>query len=320
MSLNDLLVHQVTVFVIFHRYVTFIKTEAQEEVQLVPEEDLEDGDTSVLEPTVIIKSKRGRTIKQRKFMYNEDEVEEIGRDVQFKKDPSVEIEADPVIVEQNSDTSDIPETKPKISPKPRKRKSKVIEYRCCMCQEKFADDNELISHTESHHSEEIQANLGKKFITRQVYPCTYCNLRFRSKKFREKHFEIPNYKEPPRKRTTKFKPKVNQNIICTYCGKISADIYESRMHELRVHAEDYPIACTFPGCTKRFAAPIIQRKHMRIHAEKRFICDVSVFSCPCVSVYLSYIPSFLIHRSVVKLSLVQSTCKSMSMSTKKKSP
>lgn len=183
--------------------------------------------------------------------------------------------------------------------------------------EKFADDNELVTHTETLHSEKIQA---KNLITRQVYPCFYCHLRFRSQKIRENHFEILNSKEPPRKRTYKTKPKVNQNIICTYCGEISADNYESRMHELRVDVEDYLIACTFSGCTKRFATPIIMRKHRRIHAEKIFICDVSLTDFLCLSVLSSVLCYVLIHRCVVRLSLVQSTCKSTNMSIKKKSP
>lgn len=250
-----------------------------------------DDSPNILEPTVIIKSKRGRTIKQRKFMYNDDIDEGNQNCMKDKKETKLEIDADPVILQQDSDTSDIPDIKTKISPKPRKRKSKEIEHRCCMCQEIFSDENELTTHAETLHYDQIQTNLKTKFITRQVYTCTYCHLKFRSRKFLAKHFEVPNYKEPPRKRTYKPKPKVNQNIVCTYCGKISADIYESRMHELRVHAEDYPIACTFPGCTKRFAAPIIQRKHMRIHAEKKYICDVIIDNFFCHFNHLLLLPN-----------------------------
>lgn len=250
------------------RYVTFIKTEVEDDEKVL--EEAIDEHINILEPTVIIKSKRGRNIKRKKYAEDENE------DVKSTNDEKVKIEVDPVILHDGEDTDDeVPDIK-KEAPLSRKRtrKSKTIEYQCCMCQEQFQDESQLVTHVETSHSDQITANLDKKFITRQIHSCKYCHLKFRSSKYLEKHFEDANYKEPPRKRTYKPKPKVNQNIVCSYCGKISSDIYDARMHELRVHAEDYPVECSFPGCNKRFAAEIIMRKHMRIHAEKTHICDV----------------------------------------------
>ncbi|XP_063695564.1 zinc finger protein 845-like [Culicoides brevitarsis] len=245
---------------IFHNnefeYVTVLKTENEEEFAAVEaSEDL----TNILEPTVIIKSKRGRAIKKR--TYQEEDVEDRN---------SLENAQNEVKIEESEESDTVEDV-----PKTRKRKSKVTEFRCCMCQSKFSDENLLTSHVEAQHIEEIQSNLSKKFITRQIYECPYCHLKFRSRKYLNMHFDDPHYKEPPRKRIYKPKrQKSTQNIVCTYCGKISADIYESRIHELRVHAEDCPIECEFPGCNKRFAAKIIMKKHLRIHAEKKFVCDI----------------------------------------------
>lgn len=183
-----------------------------EDEQMITEETF-DEITNILEPTVIIKSKRGRTIKRKKYIEEEDEDFMKGNNEQ-----KVKIETDPVILPKAFDTEDmteVPDIKTETpSKKSRKRKSKVIEYRCCMCQEQFNDENELDTHVETTHSEQIESNLEKKFITRQIHSCKYCHLKFRSTKYLENHFEIPNYKEPPRKRTYKPKQKVNQNIIC----------------------------------------------------------------------------------------------------------
>lgn len=227
---------------------------------------------NVLEPTVIIKSKRGRIIKQKQRVYEEEEEEEDG--VELKKVEKTKSEEENE--EEEFKVEDLVEEPQPSESKPpsRKRKKKIVEFRCCMCQEVFNDDSELTTHVDMSHSEKIQANLGKKFITRQIFECKYCLLKFRTRKFLRQHFLESNFKEPPRKRTWKPKTKINQNIVCTYCGKISADIYESRVHELRVHAEDFPVSCTYPGCNKRFAAEIIMRKHYRIHKERTHICDV----------------------------------------------
>lgn len=166
----------------------------------------------------------------------------------------------------------------------KKSSSKKVELPtppcCCLCQAPVTNENELKSHVDSFHPTEIQEFLRtkyNKYTLRHKYECEFCHRKYTRKGSIEKHFEVPEYEEPPRKRYGGSKKKVktgDNGAVCTVCGKMYYDKYDLELHELRIHATEKPIACPHPGCHKRFAAEKLMRKHFRFHGERKHICEV----------------------------------------------
>lgn len=270
--------------VIAFRYVAFIKTEdTLNGTEVIQEECYEETDNA-FEPTVIIKSNSGRTIKQNTKIYNEEEFKS-RKTIKKEIDIEPEIEIDPTNHSVDS-LYDLKIENPGVSKSPakkRKKKSTHKSHRCCMCQTLFSREIDLKSHVNSTHSPLIEQNMEQKYSTKHAHECIYCKQRFRLVRSLEEHFDDPNFREPPRDRSNEYQNRKNkglattkdhQEIVCSYCGKVLTDKSRLRLHELRAHAEKFPIICTYPGCNKRFAAEVILRVHIRSHGEKKHICDV----------------------------------------------
>lgn len=242
------------------------------------ETDEETVETNVLEPTVILKSRSGRPIKVKSYVDIEEE------DVKPKKCRVVkqEIKTEVKIEEPVDVLEKISHKTPKSTPKkPKVKRVSKPSSRCCMCQEVLATETDLITHIESLHSIEIENNKEQKYTTKHAFECTYCRIKFRLKRSVEAHVGIANYEEPLRDRTKdnerRKTSKKDQKVVCLYCGKIFANISHQIDHELRAHAESFPISCPHPGCESRFAAEYIMKKHFKNHRERRHFCHVSAF-------------------------------------------
>lgn len=152
-----------------------------------------------------------------------------------------------------------------------------------MCQTIFTTLTELTSHVDSTHVSTIQKHEAEKYTSKHIHECKYCKQKFRLARSLEEHFNVANYKEPPRDRTTEYlnrkknvdKVKVRQDSVCTFCGKVYSTKNLMKEHELRSHAQHLPIICPHPGCERRFASKTFMNKHFKIHGEKKHVCDVS---------------------------------------------
>lgn len=167
-----------------------------------------------------------------------------------------------------------------------------LRHCCCMCQKTFSE-SDFLSHVTSMHSQTIIQNTQKQYTKKQSRECQHCKRKFRLKRSLDDHIWVPNFQEAPRDRTNEYKQSKKQKLkqsltqslkpkrpslrekICTYCGKVLKNLHCLREHEFRTHAEEFPIPCTHPGCTKMFAAEAILKTHLITHGEKKYICDVS---------------------------------------------
>ncbi|XP_045497006.1 zinc finger protein 2 homolog [Colias croceus] len=91
----------------------------------------------------------------------------------------------------------------------------------------------------------------------QYYECNLCNIR----RFKIKE----NYDNHMLK---------HERSKCSYCGKLSKDVYSKQLHE-RIHTGERPYSCKF--CSKPFADPSALLRHTRTHTKDyRYVCDL----CP----------------------------------------
>lgn len=241
--------------------------------------DEEKTENNVLEPTVIIKSRSGRTIKQKQNLYMEEE------DEPKKSRVKKEIKIEKSVINQ-VDTLETDSVKFENSHAPKKRKRKIVTtiiYQCCMCQQILETESELISHINELHTIETKNNTERTYTSKHRHVCKYCKIKFRLKRSVEEHVNNPTYEEPKKDRVKEYQNrklkqasvgKKDQKVVCLYCGKIFANISHQKDHELRVHAESYPVSCPHPGCERKFAAETIMRKHFRNHREREHFCDV----------------------------------------------
>lgn len=208
-------------------------------------------------------SKRGRPRKQ--SIYDEEYLnEEIEAEFETKEDESEEFQYDEASAEDDSDVplsetlkckrarkTDSPGKK-RLKKSPKKVES-VTSLCCCLCQANVENETELRTHVDSFHFNHIQDFLRttyNKYTLRHKFECQFCRRKYTRKGSLDKHFEIPNYEEPPRKRYggPKKKDKTGDNgAVCTVCGKMYYDKYDLELHELRIHATEKPIVCPHPG-------------------------------------------------------------------------
>lgn len=261
---------------LFFRCVTFIKVENVAANGEVAYEELpDDSKTNVLEPIITIKSRSGRVIKRKQNIYFEDD--DSKRKTSFKNEIKTEVKVENPVI-----------SIPKKRIRKRRRKGEApppVVHRCCMCQIIFESEHELMSHVPEAHSSTIEFNSQKKYTTKHKRECVYCKQKFRMARSLILHVEDPNYTEPGRDRKSEYqkskqskeakqKYRENAQVICTICGKMLSDSKRLEVHELSVHAEEFPILCPHPGCGKRFAAEVVLKIHLRTHGEKKHICDV----------------------------------------------
>uniref|UniRef100_A0A336LS38 Cytosol aminopeptidase n=1 Tax=Culicoides sonorensis TaxID=179676 RepID=A0A336LS38_CULSO len=180
--------------------------------------------------------------------------------------------------EVGSDASDVKSKSKKSRVRNRSKKGSQqnkteIPIRCCICWTDFKNEIELDGHVkENHQNHELP---DKKYTLKHRFECKYCHQKFLKKLNLDKHFEIPDYVEPPRKRYDKPKKKdIDNSAVCTVCGKLYYDKYDLQLHELRMHSTDRPIACPHPGCPKRFAAKKLMNKHLKYHGERKHVCEI----------------------------------------------
>lgn len=239
----------------------------------VKEEIRSENEDDCFEPKVIIKSRAGRIIKQNPNLYKEEEDNENKNPSKTKFEPKIEIISPRKHKVEKRSTK---KHKKRAEPKP-------IIHRCCMCQNIFTTLTELTSHMDSTHVSTIQKHEAEKYTSKHIHECKYCKQKFRLARSLEEHFNVANYKEPPRDRTTEYvnrkknvdKVKVRQESVCTFCGKTYSTKNLMKEHELRSHALHLPIICPHPGCERRFASKTFMNKHFKIHGEKKHVCDVS---------------------------------------------
>lgn len=257
-----------------------------EEVQVNPSYVVEEGGYN---PET---SKRGRPRKQ--HVYEEEyltndldvqvetkEEEEEEEEAEFECDEaSVDDDSDVPLCETIKKSSRAPErNKKRLKRSPKKGDTNILSC-CCLCQVEVKDEDELRTHIDSFHQSHIETFLRtqyNKYTLRHKYECKFCRRKYMRKGSLDKHFEIPSYDEPPRKRYggPKKKEKTGDNgAVCTVCGKMYYDKYDLELHELRIHATEKPIVCPHPGCDKRFAAEKLMKKHFRFHGERKHICEV----------------------------------------------
>lgn len=253
-------------------------------------EDEEDETLNILNPVVIIKSRAGRTIKQKPNLYKEED--DKPKKSRVKKglemmEPKIELtvknEIGTVALEKDPEMEAL--VAPKAPPKKRKRKRKVkTEYYCCFCRDLFETEQDLLSHMNFVHSTETTNNMEQKYPNSHKYECKYCKIKFRLRSSVEQHLLDKDFKEPKKDRIAEYqkrklnmegKSKEDQKVICIYCGRLFGNITQQREHELRTHAESFPFQCPHPGCDKRFAGESILKIHLKTHGERHFSCNVS---------------------------------------------
>lgn len=163
------------------------------------------------------------------------------------------------------------------------KKNRIV---CCMCGGLlFENETDLLSHISSNHTTEIETNAKRFYSTRHKYECKNCKQKFRLQKSLESHLDDKDFKEERRDRageyeSRKYKYKYkknieNQSVVCTFCGLLSADKDQLKIHELRMHATEHPFECPHPQCGKRFAAKRLLRIHSFNHGARKHICNVN---------------------------------------------
>lgn len=235
------------------------------------------------DPSSVVTSKRGRKQRINEPEYLTDvstQVETKEEDEEFQYEDASPDDSDaPLIDTVKVKRARVSPGRKKRSKSSRKKLEVPTQNCCCLCQAIVDDESELKSHVESFHQTQIQAFLQTKYhkyTLRHKYECQYCHRRYTRKGSLDKHFELPDYEEPPRKRYGEPRKKVktgDNGAVCTVCGKMYYDKYDLELHELRMHATERPIACLHPGCEKKFAAEKLMRKHFRFHGERKHICE-----------------------------------------------
>lgn len=118
-------------------------------------------------------------------------------------------------------------------------------YKCYDCARAFPSKALLEIHKPTHDTEE------KRFI------CDICGDRYRTRYQIKEHIETTH--------TDK------RSFLCATCGKSFNNVTNWKLHVNR-HTPTKPIACD--KCPKRFFDKHGLKKHMEVHVEAEFICDI----------------------------------------------
>uniref|UniRef100_A0A336MUQ8 CSON005498 protein n=1 Tax=Culicoides sonorensis TaxID=179676 RepID=A0A336MUQ8_CULSO len=260
---------------------TFIKLEVNETELQEPKEEILPIPMTIVEkeePLVVSKSRSGRVLKQKLNSYKEKNENQIYKDEKLKLEPIVQLE-----LINNVNNVPEPQNEPPKKKRIRNRRPKPTEFYCCICRIAFKLETEVISHAESLHSIERDYNKNQKYTSHHIFECKFCKFKFRRLKNVRKHMDDPSFIEPRRYRKEEYanrkargnvkREHVYQKAVCSTCGKVVSSKQQLKIHEFRLHAEEFPVACTHPGCERRFAGALIMRAHLRSHAPKKYVCE-----------------------------------------------
>ncbi|CAH1779248.1 unnamed protein product [Owenia fusiformis] len=94
------------------------------------------------------------------------------------------------------------------------------------------------------------------------YECPQCDLTFIRKAKMNEHIDRKHF----------IKTEDSKFFICSFCGKECVSQQQLKAHE-RTHSKFY--ACSFSGCSTRFADKAALIAHARVHTgERPFLCDL----------------------------------------------
>ncbi|XP_063709930.1 zinc finger protein 26-like [Culicoides brevitarsis] len=227
----------------------------------------------IFEPPLVQRSRSGRIIKPKITSFDEN-AEKMTKSEKILKKESL----------QKPEIEVLSSTKPK-NLKTRHQKG---TFPCCICRtEVFPLESDLISHISSCHMSKVNENESLEYPKDHRYKCNFCKTKFRLKKSITEHVGDASYLEPKKDRQEEYQKRKSklteetleaknkeEKVVCVYCGKIFSNRARQIEHELRAHAESYPIVCPHPGCDKRFAGDLILKRHLLCHGEKKFSCEV----------------------------------------------
>jgi len=120
-------------------------------------------------------------------------------------------------------------------------------FRCSLCSSyrKFRTQDDLDRHMADH----------------KTFPCTFCEVEFKSQSELDCH----------KRKEHKEKPKTKE-YACDVCGQMYYSLSNLRNHKLR--HEEKKFQCTWEGCDLAFIHNGLLQRHIVTHTgEKRFACE-----------------------------------------------
>jgi KRAB domain-containing zinc finger protein len=156
------------------------------------------------------------------------------------------------------------------------KNSKKSTIKCASCDEDFSGPSKLMLHAKEVHNDQkpfkckqcLRSYTNPKALkvhTRshdehKKFKCTECNASFHVKSCLISHSSVHS----------------GQKFQCEACPKAFSSLSYMRQHQATHNQTGENFICTFNDCHKKFPNQLALRSHLKVHAEKKFICNI----CP----------------------------------------